>query len=138
MCLPWFCYRWYRRCQILAILVYRYFSPWDTFFLHPIVFEIWGLVMDSQMIAEQVVSEQLDLEMGDSGDENDSSLLEDDSPAFEMIASDNLWQFAALAGAKRRGPAAEADAEVGAAAPRAGGVAVRYGPYLGTIHISTL
>ena len=86
--------------------------------------------MDSQMIAEQ-----LDLEMGDSGDENDSSLLEDGSPAFELIASDNLWQFP---GVKRRGPAAEADAEVGAAAPRAGGVAVRYGPYLGTIHISTL
>ena len=76
--------------------------------------------------------------MGDSGDEIDSSLLEDGSPAFELIASDNLWQFPALAGAKRRGPAAEADVEVGAAAPRAGGVGVRYGPYLGTIHISKL
>ena len=93
MCLPWFCYRWYRRCQILAILVYRYFSPWDPYFQHPIVFEIWGLAMDFEMIAEQ-----MDLESactGDSGDENDSTLLEDGSPVVKLIET--------LAGAERRG-----------------------------------
>ena len=42
------------KIYLFFYLVYRYLTPWDYFFLHPIVFEIWWLACNSDRIDVQM------------------------------------------------------------------------------------
>ena len=79
----WFCYRWYRRLEILSILVRRYFNPWDSFYLHPIVFDIWALAMNADAIADHVVDLEAAQEANGGGDAE--TLMDDESIDHELL-----------------------------------------------------
>ena len=83
--LGWFT-RWRMRFQIGLILFLRYVNPWDSFFRHPIVFDIWLLAMNSESIAEMVDQELLG--PGDV-DDADAALLSDveDAELAEVLAA---------------------------------------------------
>ena len=68
-------FRWRMRFQIGLTLVLRYLNPWDSFFRHPIVFDIWSLAMDSEAVAEMVDQELL---RSVDADDTDVGLLTDD------------------------------------------------------------
>ena len=98
----WSCYRWYRRLRILIILMYRYLNPWDTFYQHPIVFEIWGLAMDSELIAEHAVAQTA---RGDDEMQDGDTLLGDGESTDQELAE-------VLAGVSRNdGPSSAAAAD---------------------------
>ena len=40
------------RVRIFCRLVRRFFSPWDRYFLNSIVFDIWNLACDAEMLGE--------------------------------------------------------------------------------------
>lgn len=83
----------------------RYFSPWDEFFLDPIVFDIWYIARHADVLADAVLA--------------DSHIVVGDSDHEEMLLSEgerNDPELKATLAAARRTPAS------GTAAANDGGV----------------
>ena len=72
------------RVQILCILLFRFFNPWDAFFFNTIVFDIWYIARNTETLVELADSAPT-LVVGDSDVEE--LLLDEEEAADTELTS---------------------------------------------------